>query len=96
MGYRWNRPNLEVRVQGAQRKNVRLRCRFRHFLLSHRFSFLSFSNDLSWDGESKRIIAVGDGRDKYDFFFRQLVQSIIYLRPKVWPCVPIRYRLLRR
>jgi len=23
------------------------------------------SNDLAWDGESKRIIAVGDGREKY-------------------------------
>jgi WD repeat-containing protein 1 (actin-interacting protein 1) len=23
-----------------------------------------FRNDLSWDGESKRIIAVGDGREK--------------------------------
>lgn len=23
------------------------------------------SNDLEWDGESKRIIAVGDGREKY-------------------------------
>jgi hypothetical protein len=23
-----------------------------------------FSNDLDWDGESKRIIAVGEGRDK--------------------------------
>jgi hypothetical protein len=23
-----------------------------------------FSNDLEWDGESKRIIAVGDGKEK--------------------------------
>lgn len=25
---------------------------------------LNTRNDLEWDGESKRIIAVGDGRDK--------------------------------
>jgi hypothetical protein len=25
---------------------------------------ISFSNDLEWDGESKRIIAVGDGKEK--------------------------------
>jgi hypothetical protein len=25
-----------------------------------------FSNDLEWDGESKRIIAVGDGKEKSD------------------------------
>ena len=27
-------------------------------------TILGFSNDLDWDGESKRIIAVGEGRDK--------------------------------
>lgn len=25
------------------------------------------SNDLAWDGESKRIIAVGDGKERYVF-----------------------------
>jgi hypothetical protein len=25
---------------------------------------VDFSNDLDWDGESKRIIAVGEGREK--------------------------------
>jgi len=25
------------------------------------------SNDLAWDGEGKRIIAVGDGRERYIF-----------------------------
>jgi len=28
------------------------------------FHFFPSSNDLSWDGESKRIIAVGDGKEK--------------------------------
>jgi hypothetical protein len=28
------------------------------------FCFFPSSNDLSWDGESKRIIAVGDGKEK--------------------------------
>ncbi len=27
------------------------------------------SNDLSWDGESKRIIAVGDGKEKSATYF---------------------------
>lgn len=28
-------------------------------------SAILFRNDLAWDGESKRIIAVGDGRERY-------------------------------
>ena len=33
------------------------------FQFSDFFPFFS-SNDLAWDGESKRIIAVGDGKEK--------------------------------
>jgi hypothetical protein len=36
--------------------------------VSYAFGFFFFlnliSNDLEWDGESKRIIAVGDGKEK--------------------------------
>ena len=31
-----------------------------------RFFEKQISNDLEWDGESKRIIAVGDGKEKLD------------------------------
>lgn len=34
------------------------------FRLFDLFLFSSSSNDLAWDGESKRIIAVGDGKEK--------------------------------
>lgn len=30
---------------------------------------MHLSNDLEWDGESKRIIAVGDGREKFGHAF---------------------------
>jgi hypothetical protein len=36
----------------------------------------SLSNDLEWDGESKRIIAVGDGREKSVLIVLQLLKRI--------------------
>lgn len=33
--------------------------------LRDKFTDQLTSNDISWDGESKRIIAVGEGKDKY-------------------------------
>lgn len=33
-------------------------------VLLRRLTVVDCSNDLDWDGESKRIIAVGDGHDK--------------------------------
>jgi WD repeat-containing protein 1 (actin-interacting protein 1) len=36
---------------------------FSHYTSTSKLSSY-LSNDLEWDGESKRIIAVGDGKDK--------------------------------
>jgi hypothetical protein len=38
-------------------------------LACHKLIFDGSSNDLAWDGESKRIIAVGDGRERYGHAF---------------------------
>jgi hypothetical protein len=38
---------------------------FTALMSSHPVSRFIYRNDLEWDGESKRIIAVGDGRDKF-------------------------------
>lgn len=43
---------------------------------------LSISNDLEWDGESKRIIAVGDGRDK-SVFQSKLIDRMLTVR-QIW------------
>jgi hypothetical protein len=34
------------------------------FARTKRLTAVGLSNDLDWDGESKRIIAAGEGRDK--------------------------------
>jgi hypothetical protein len=68
LGHRRRRSGAQGRVQGYLWENVRSLHPVSHSPESPRNSLSSFfdkiSNDLEWDGESKRIIAVGDGKEK--------------------------------
>ena len=64
LGHRRRRSGAQGRVQGYLWENVRSLHRVSHSQLIVLFFFDKFSNDLEWDGESKRIIAVGDGKEK--------------------------------
>lgn len=65
MGHGWRGSVAEGRVQGHRRSDV---CGITHLTLIIAFDTRLYSNDLEWDGESKRIIAVGDGREKCVLF----------------------------
>jgi hypothetical protein len=57
------------RYSKANIKSFLGRCalEFYHDICSRHTAHILDSNDLEWDGESKRIIAVGDGREKSVF-----------------------------
>lgn len=63
MGYCRRRSDSQRIIQSHRWSHVRTFINYED-IQSAEYSSLC-SNDLEWDGESKRIIAVGDGREKY-------------------------------
>jgi hypothetical protein len=71
-----------VGIQSSVRESVSSRLRSRAHLGDKLRSI--GRNDLAWDGESKRIVAVGDGREKCEQrLFVQSKQTLIVIS-KIW------------
>jgi hypothetical protein len=69
-----------VGIQSSIRESVSSRLRSRAYLGDKSIG----RNDLAWDGESKRIVAVGDGREKCEQrLFVQSRQRLIVIS-KIW------------